>query len=87
MFVLTDSDCPTQRQNGEMVMHINRLVERFLEETDLSPTKFGRLVAHDPRLVLDMRNGREVRARMERRLRLYMAQYRDAQGSRGRTAA
>ena len=36
-------------------MHINRLVERFLREKDLPPTKFGRLAARDPRLVLDMR--------------------------------
>lgn len=54
-------------------MHINRLVERFLREQDLSPTKFGRLAAHDPRLVLDMRMGREIRPEMERKLRLFIA--------------
>ena len=30
-------------------MHINRLVERFLTETGLPPTKFGGLAARDPR--------------------------------------
>jgi hypothetical protein len=54
-------------------MHINRLVERFLREKDLPPTKFGRLAARDPRLVLDMRMGREIRPEMESKLRLFIA--------------
>jgi hypothetical protein len=57
-------------------MHINRLVERFLRDTDLPPTKFGRLAAQDPRLVLDMRMGREVRPDMEQRLRQFILLYR-----------
>lgn len=56
-------------------MHINRLIERFLRETELPPTKMGRLVARDPRLVLDMRMGREVRPEMEEKLRHFMAVY------------
>ncbi|MBL0923504.1 MAG: hypothetical protein IBJ12_03430 [Sphingomonadaceae bacterium] len=56
-------------------MHINRLVERFLREQDLPPTKFGRLAAQDPRLVLDMRMGREIRPEMEIKLRQFMATY------------
>jgi hypothetical protein len=54
-------------------MHINRLVERFLREKDLPPTKFGRLAARDPRLVLDMRMGREIRPEMETKLRQFIA--------------
>ena len=54
-------------------MHINRLVERFLREQDLPPTKFGRLAARDPRLVLDMRMGREIRPDMEIKLRQFIA--------------
>ena len=54
-------------------MHINSLVERFLREQDLPPTKFGRLAARDPRLVLDMRMGREIRPEMETKLRRFMA--------------
>lgn len=54
-------------------MHINRLVERFLREQELPPTKFGRLAARDPRLVLDMRMGREIRPEMETKLRDYIA--------------
>lgn len=56
-------------------MHINRLVERFLREQNLPPTKFGRLAAQDPRLVLDMRLGREIRPEMETKLRQFMAAY------------
>lgn len=54
-------------------MHINRLVERFLREQELPPTKFGRLAARDPRLVLDMRMGREIRPEMEAKLRQFIA--------------
>lgn len=57
-------------------MHINRLVERFLRETGLPPTTFGRLAAHDPRLVFDMRGGREVGQSMDDRLRKFMVCYR-----------
>lgn len=56
-------------------MHINRLVERFLREQQLPPTKFGRLAARDPRLVLDMRMGREIRPEMEQLLRNFMQRY------------
>ena len=49
-------------------MHITRLIERFLREQDLPPTKFGRLAAGDPRLVLDIRMGREIRPEMEVKL-------------------
>jgi hypothetical protein len=63
-------------------MHINRLVERFLLEKGLAPTKFGRLAARDPRLVLDMRMGREVRPEMETKLRQFIALH-----SRGGDAA
>jgi hypothetical protein len=54
-------------------MHINRLVERFLREKDLPPTKFGRLAARDPRLVLDMRMGREIGPEMEQKIRQFIA--------------
>lgn len=57
-------------------MHINRLIERFLREQDMRPTVFGRLAARDPRLVLDIRMGREVRPDMVERLKAFMAQYR-----------
>jgi hypothetical protein len=51
--------------------HINRKIERFL----MPATKFGRLVARDPRLVLDMRGGRELRTPMIARAESFMAAY------------
>ena len=56
-------------------MHIKRLIERFLRDEGLPPTKFGRLAARDPRLVLDIRMGREIRPEMEEKLRAFMGSY------------
>jgi hypothetical protein len=38
-------------------------------------TKFGRLSVRDPRIVADMRNGREPRPAMQRRLEQFMNTY------------
>lgn len=51
-----------------------REVERFLRQTGMPPTRFGRLAAGDAGLVSDLRNGREVRARLAARVRAFMAQ-------------
>ncbi len=56
-------------------MNINREIEKFLAKQGMPPTKFGRLAARDPRLVLDIRNGREIRPAMVSRLQRYMAGY------------
>ncbi|MBR0553801.1 hypothetical protein [Stakelama marina] len=48
-------------------------VERYLRKQNMPPTKFGRLAARDPRLVGDMRNGREPRAEMIARIEAFMA--------------
>ncbi len=56
-------------------MHINRKIERFLIQNNMPATKFGRLAAKDPRLVLDMRNGRELRAPMVARVEAFMTVY------------
>lgn len=52
-----------------------RDVEKFLRQHDMAATKFGRLAAHDPRFVLDLRMGRIPRARTEARTRAFMANY------------
>ena len=52
-----------------------RKIEKFLRQHDMPPTKFGRLVAHDPRFVLDLRNGREPREITERRVEHFMNIY------------
>ena len=55
-----------------------RNIEKFLRENDMPPTRFGRLVASDPRFVLDLRNGREPRPLMEVRVEAFMRGYREA---------
>ena len=52
-----------------------RKVEKFLREHDMPATKFGRLAAHDPRFVLDLRMGRIPRAATEKRTLDWMVQY------------
>jgi hypothetical protein len=49
-------------------VHIGREVEKFLQRTNMPPTKFGRLAVNDPRLVQDLRNGREPRSPVVRRI-------------------
>lgn len=49
-----------------------RSVEKFLRDQEIPATKFGRLAAHDPRFVLDLRMGREPRSATEARIRGFM---------------
>ncbi len=55
-------------------MAVLRKVEKFLRRSDMPETKFGRLAINDPRLVRDLRNGRELRARTEARIEAFLAQ-------------
>ncbi|MBS0255937.1 MAG: hypothetical protein JSS36_12220 [Proteobacteria bacterium] len=50
-------------------------IERFLRDSGMPWTKFGRLVAHDPRLVHDMRLGRTPRPAMAARITRFIAAY------------
>ncbi|HTU11619.1 MAG TPA: hypothetical protein VMG08_12070 [Allosphingosinicella sp.] len=43
-------------------MHLMRRIQLFLERADMAPTRFGREAVGDPRLVGDLKNGRELRA-------------------------
>jgi hypothetical protein len=52
-----------------------RTVEKFLRDHDLPASTFGRLVANDPRLMIDLRLGRTPRPDMERRIKEFMAHY------------
>ena len=52
-----------------------RKIEKFLRTHDMPATKFGRLAAHDPRFVLDLRMGRIPRAGTEARTLEWMADY------------
>ena len=49
-----------------------RKIETFLRRTRMPPTRFGRLAAHDPRFVSDLRNGRAPRPCTERRVEHFM---------------
>lgn len=55
-----------------------RQVEKFLRETGMPWTKFGRLAAHDPRFVEDLRNGRTPRPATERRIAQFITDYRES---------
>jgi hypothetical protein len=52
-------------------------IEKFLRETGMPWTKFGRLAAHDPRFVEDLRNGRTPRPDTEARIVRFMTTYRE----------
>ncbi|MBV7266619.1 hypothetical protein [Erythrobacter ani] len=52
-----------------------RKVEKFLRAHDMPATKFGRLAAHDPRFVLDLRMGRIPRTATEQRTLRWMQAY------------
>lgn len=54
-------------------MSVHRKIEQFLRRADMSATKFGRLAVGDPRLVLDLRNGREPRPSTVARLEAFLA--------------
>lgn len=56
-----------------------RQIERFLRQTGMPWTKFGRLAIGDPRFVHDLRNGREPREAMTRRVQTFMSSYHASQ--------
>ena len=53
-------------------MYVLRKIERFLRATNMPQTKFGRLAVNDPRLVGDLRNGREPGSRMVARIEAFI---------------
>lgn len=55
-------------------------VDRFLKESGMSPTLFGRLAVRDPRFVGDLRNGREPGSRVSRNIEHFMNKWKDQQG-------
>jgi len=56
-------------------MTILRTIEKFLNRTNMAPTRFGRDSIHDPRIVFDMRNGREPTERTVKKLEHFMNKY------------
>jgi hypothetical protein len=53
-----------------------RNIEIFLKEADMPPSVFGRYAARDPRLVSDIRAGREIGSRLKLRIENYMQHWR-----------
>ena len=56
-------------------MDLLRKIEKYLRATGLPQTKFGRLAVRDPRLVGDLRRGREPGARMVAKVERYLAEH------------
>ncbi len=52
-----------------------RKIEKFLTETGMAWTKFGRLATRDPRFVEDLRNGRTPRPETSTRVENFMSSY------------
>jgi len=48
-------------------------IDKFLRRTKMPPTRFGRLAVRDPRLVGDLRNGREPRTETVLKVRAFIA--------------
>lgn len=57
-----------------------RVVEKFLRENNIPATRFGRESVRDPRLVFDLRRGREPGDRIRRRIEHFMNTYRRSIG-------
>lgn len=49
-------------------------INRYLKKTGMPPTRFGRLAINDPRLVGDMRKGREPGSRVVARIEAFLTQ-------------
>lgn len=54
-------------------MSLLHAIEVCLKFTNIPPSRFGRDSVRDPRLVHDLRRGRQPGWRMERRVRAHMA--------------
>jgi hypothetical protein len=53
-------------------VHLLKRVERYLRRSGTAPTTFGRLALRDPRFVFDLRHGRNIGVRMERRVNAWL---------------
>lgn len=50
------------------IEHFRATVERFLADSGLTPTRFGKEYAGDPRFVFQLREGREPRTETRKRI-------------------
>jgi len=56
-------------------MTVLRRIERFLVRQGMAETRFGRDAVNDPRLVGDLRRGREPRAETVARIEAYIHRF------------
>ena len=54
-------------------MSVHRKIEKFLRTSNMTPTRFGRLAVRDPRLVHDLRRGREPGPALIARVESFLA--------------
>lgn len=69
------------RTNKEHKLKVSRTAMELLEQIEtylaiqrMPPSRFGRLVASDPRLVMDLRSGRRPRRAVQARVEAYLSQ-------------
>lgn len=62
----------TKNSDSEDIVHIRRRIELYLRRTRTAPTRFGRDAVGDPRLVSDLRRGREMRGKTESRVTAWL---------------
>jgi hypothetical protein len=56
-------------------MELLGLIERYLKKSHMPETKFGRLAVNDPRLVGDLRRGREPGPDTIRRVKTFIREH------------
>ena len=62
-----------------MDMSMLRKIELYLKKTAMPPTRFGRLAVNDPRLVGDLKNGREPGPHLVARIEAFIARGAESQ--------
>ena len=53
-------------------MHLLSEIEKYLRASGTPPTRFGRRAVRDPRLVHDLRHGREAGWKLTKRVMTYL---------------
>ena len=53
-------------------MQLMRRIQLFLQRAEMAPTRFGREAVGDPRLISDLRNGRELRETTAARIHAWL---------------
>lgn len=59
--------------HGGIVVLLLARINRFLTESGIPPTKFGRMAVNDPRLVGDLQRGRRAGGSVVRRVESFIA--------------